>query len=33
MDINVLSFSSRHSLEDYFLSLTTGQSHVDALKN
>lgn len=33
MDIQILSFHSRHSLEDYFLSLTTGQSHVEAVKN
>ena len=29
MNINVVSFHSRHSLEDYFLSLT-GHSHVEA---
>lgn len=33
MDIGVISLDSRHSLEDYFLSLTTGQQHVEAFKN
>ena len=33
MNIEVISFYSKHSLEDYFLSLTTGSSHVDAFKN
>jgi ABC-type multidrug transport system ATPase subunit len=33
MDVNVISFYSRHSLEDYFLSLTTEPSNVDAVKN
>jgi ABC-type multidrug transport system ATPase subunit len=33
MDISVLSFHSRHSLEDYFLSLTTGQTHVETAAN
>jgi ABC-type multidrug transport system ATPase subunit len=33
MNIGVISFYSKHSLEDYFLSLTTGSSHVDAFKN
>lgn len=32
MDINVISFSAKHSLEDYFLSLT-GHSNVEAFKN
>ena len=32
MNIEVVSFHSRHSLEDYFLSLTT-PAHVDSLKN
>lgn len=32
MNIPVLSYHSRHSLEDYFLSLT-GQPHVEAFKN
>ena len=32
MDINILSIQPRHSLEDYFLSLTT-QQHVDIIKN
>jgi ABC-type multidrug transport system ATPase subunit len=32
MQVPVLSFYSRHSLEDYFLSLT-GQPHVAAFKN
>lgn len=29
MDINVISFHSKHSLEDYFLSLTTGIQNVE----
>ena len=33
MDIPVVSFRSRHSLEDYFLSLTTGDSYVEAAAN
>ena len=33
MNIDVISMDSRHSLEDYFLSLTTGQQHVGAFKN
>lgn len=32
MDVNVISFHSKHSLEDYFLSLT-GNTHVEAAKN
>lgn len=32
-DVPILSFHSKHSLEDYFLSLTTGQQHVEALTN
>ena len=27
MDVNVISFHSKHSLEDYFLSLTTGKEY------
>ena len=33
MDVNVISFHSKHSLEDYFLSLTTGYPHVEIAKN
>ncbi|HEX5651425.1 MAG TPA: ABC transporter ATP-binding protein [Chitinophagaceae bacterium] len=33
MDLSILSYHSRHSLEDYFLSLTTGYSHVDTAEN
>ncbi len=33
MDVNVISLHSKHSLEDYFLSLTTGSTHVEAVKN
>jgi ABC-type multidrug transport system ATPase subunit len=33
MDLNVISFHSKHSLEDYFLSLTTGHTDVEAIKN
>ena len=29
MELGILSFNSRHSLEDYFLSLTTGKEYVD----
>ena len=32
MNIDMVSFHSKHSLEDYFLSLTT-PAHVDSLKN
>ncbi len=32
MNVGIISFHSRHSLEDYFLSLT-GQPHVEALTN
>jgi ABC-type multidrug transport system ATPase subunit len=32
MDINVTSFHSKNSLEDYFLSLTSGNQHVDTFK-
>jgi len=33
MNIDVISFYSKHSLEDYFLSLTTGQSYAEAITN
>ncbi|MCC7400842.1 MAG: ABC transporter ATP-binding protein [Chitinophagaceae bacterium] len=33
MDIGVMYLDSRHSLEDYFLSLTSGQQHVEPFKN
>ena len=33
MDVNVVSLHSKHSLEDYFLSLTTGSTHVEAATN
>jgi ABC-type multidrug transport system ATPase subunit len=33
MEVPVLSFHSKNSLEDYFLSLTAGHSHVEAFKN
>jgi len=33
MNIDVVSFHSRHSLEDYFLSLTTGYPHVEIITN
>ncbi len=33
MNIDVISMDSRHSLEDYFLSLTTGQQNVESFKN
>jgi ABC-type multidrug transport system ATPase subunit len=33
MGIGVLSIQPRHSLEDYFLSLTTQQQHVDTITN
>jgi len=32
-NIPVLSFGSKHSLEDYFLSLTTGNTHVETAAN
>jgi hypothetical protein len=31
--VGILSIQPRHSLEDYFLSLTTEQHHVDTVKN
>jgi ABC-type multidrug transport system ATPase subunit len=33
MDTGIISFHSRHSLEDYFLSLTTANQHVEAFKH
>lgn len=33
MDIQVLSLQPRHSLEDYFLQVTSGNQHVDAFTN
>ena len=33
MDVGILSIQPRHSLEDYFLLLTTQQQHVDIIKN
>lgn len=33
IDVPLLSFHSKHSLEDYFLSLTTATQHVEAFKN
>jgi len=33
MNIGILSIQPRHSLEDYFLSLTTQQQNVDIIKN
>lgn len=33
MDIGILSFHSKHSLEDYFLSLTTANQHVETVEN
>lgn len=33
MDIAVTSFYSKNSLEDYFLSLTSGNQHVETFKN
>lgn len=33
MDLQIHSLHSRHSLEDYFLSLTSAPSHADAVKN
>jgi ABC-type multidrug transport system ATPase subunit len=33
MNAGILSLNTRHSLEDYFLSLTSGQQHVDAFKD
>ncbi|HYM94630.1 MAG TPA: ABC transporter ATP-binding protein [Chitinophagaceae bacterium] len=33
MNINIVSLDSKHSLEHYFLSLTTGQQHVESFKN
>jgi len=33
MEVGILSIQPRHSLEDYFLSLTTQQNYVDVTKN
>ncbi len=33
MDIDIVSFHSKHSLEDYFLSLTSAGQHVESFKN
>lgn len=33
MQIPVLSLQPRHSLEDYFLQVTTGNQHVEAFTN
>ncbi len=33
LEVPILSFHSKHSLENYFLSLTTGQQHVEAFTN
>jgi ABC-type multidrug transport system ATPase subunit len=33
MEVAILSIQPRHSLEDYFLSLTTQQKHVDIITN
>jgi ABC-type multidrug transport system ATPase subunit len=33
MDIEIISLYSKHSLENYFLSLTTENQHVEAFKN
>jgi len=33
MGLTVTSFNSRYSLEDYFLSLTTGNLYVDTAAN
>lgn len=33
MDVQLLSLQPRHSLEDYFLQVTSGKQHVDAFTN
>ena len=33
MDIDIVSLYSRHSLENYFLSLTTENQHVESFKD
>jgi len=33
ININIVSLQTKHSLEDYFLSLTTANQHVDAFTN
>jgi len=33
MDVNIISVNAKHSLEDYFLSLTTANQHVETIKN
>jgi hypothetical protein len=33
MQVPVFSLQPRHSLEDYFLQVTTGKQHVEAFSN
>lgn len=33
LGVNIISVNAKHSLEDYFLSLTTSHQHVEAFKN
>jgi hypothetical protein len=33
MDVEIISLSPKHSLENYFLSLTTENQHVEAFKD
>ncbi|MBK5271394.1 MAG: ABC transporter ATP-binding protein [Bacteroidia bacterium] len=33
LDVNIVSLNAKHSLEEYFLSLTTGHQHAEAFKN
>ena len=33
MDIEIISLSPKHSLENYFLSLTTENQHVETFKD
>ncbi len=33
LDVGIVSFNARHSLEDYFLNLTSGPQHVETFKH
>ncbi|RYG06407.1 MAG: ABC transporter ATP-binding protein, partial [Chitinophagaceae bacterium] len=33
INVRIVSLQAKHSLEDYFLSLTTANQHVDAFTN
>ena len=33
MDVEILSIHAQHSLEDYFIALTSGKQHVESFKD